>query len=99
MHNQPELFERTQYSIVDITRFNVSGFLRQIDHLFEHLPVGDEDDAVIVGERLYHVYMIRRVSFAGQSASELVRLVLNAEGIKRLEMIQPLQFAEAETPQ
>ena len=99
LHNQPELFERTQYSIVDITRFNVSGFLRQIDHLFEHLPVGDEDDAVIVGERLYHVYMIRRVFFAGQSASELVRLVLNAEGIKRLEMIQPLQFAEAETPQ
>lgn len=54
---------------------------------------------MIVGERLYHVYMIRRVFFAGQSASELVRLVLNAEGIKRLEMIQPLQFAEAETPQ
>ena len=94
LHNQPELFERTQYAIVDITRFNVSGFLRQIDHLFEHLPVADEDDAVVTGERLYHVYMIRRITFAGQVASELVRLVLNAEGIKRLELIQPLQFAE-----
>ena len=94
LHNQPELFERTQYAIVDITRFNVSGFLRQIDHLFEHLPVADEDDAVVTGERLYHVYMIRRITFAGQVASKLVRLVLNAEGIKRLELIQPLQFAE-----
>ena len=37
--------------------------------------------------------MIRHINYAGQQASELVRLVVNAAGIKRLEMIQPLQFA------
>ena len=93
LHNRPALFERTQYSIVDITRFNIADFLKQIDNLFEPLPLPEDENGDSRGERIYHIYMIRHIDYAGQQASELVRLVVNAAGIKRLEMIQPLQFA------
>ncbi|WP_298644414.1 hypothetical protein [uncultured Cardiobacterium sp.] len=97
LHNRPALFERTQYSIVDIIRFNIADFLKQIDNLFEPLPLPEDENGDSRGERIYHIYMIRRIDYAGQQASELVRLVVNAAGIKRLEMIQPLQFAAAAT--
>ena len=93
LHNRPALFERTQYSIVDITRFNIADFLKQIDNLFEPLPLPEDENGDSRGERIYHIYMIRHIDYARQQASELVRLVVNAAGIKRLEMIQPLQFA------
>lgn len=95
LRNHPELFETTQYSITDITRFNLIDFVRQIDNMFEELPLNGGEEHAALGERIYHIYMIRQIVFQGQTANELVRLVVNAQGIKRLEIIQPLQFPQA----
>lgn len=94
LNNQPELFEQTKYSIIDISRFNVTDFLKYIDNVLEELPLIEDEDHVTmgVGERIYHVYVIRRVMHNNQIAKELARVVINADGIKRLEMIQPLTY-------
>lgn len=94
LHNNPELFEQTQYSIIDITRFNISDFLRHADNAFEELPVQDENEEtqITYGEHIYHIYIARRVIFNSQVAYDLARLVVNAEGIKRLEILQKLQY-------
>ncbi|MBS7814027.1 hypothetical protein J7560_01135 [Wohlfahrtiimonas chitiniclastica] len=98
--NQPDLFEKTRFPIADITRFNVTDFLRYIDVAFEELPFLEEDETPVLGEKSYHVYMIRRIRIQGDQegqenhATELVRIVLNVHGIKRLEVLQPLDFAK-----
>ena len=97
LHNHPQLFEQTQYSIIDITRFNITDFLKYIDNVFEELPLLEEEDHTTLSERIYHIYVIRRVIFGNQTTSELARLVINAEGIKRLEVIQPLSSIEKDS--
>lgn len=90
LHYRSELFQQTQYSIMDITRFNVIDFIKYIDNMFEELPLIEDEDKLALGEKIYHIYLIRRVLYADQIANELARLVINAEGIKRLEIIQPM---------
>lgn len=87
---QPQLFKQTQYSIMDITRFNITDFLKYIDNMFEDLPLIEDEDKRTTGEKIYHVYVIRRVLYEDRVASELARLVINAQGIKRLEIVQPM---------
>lgn len=96
LRNRPNLFEKTRFPIADITRFNVSDYLRYIDIAFEELPFLEEDETPVLGEKIYHIYMIRRIQISNDknTATELVRLVLNVHGIKRLEVLQPLEFEE-----
>lgn len=89
--NRPNLFEKTRFPIADITRFNISDYLRYIDISFEELPFLEEDETPVLGEKTYHVYMIRRIRMNNDNlATELVRIVLNVEGIKRLEVLKTL---------
>ncbi|HBO22084.1 hypothetical protein [Providencia sp.] len=90
LHNRPTVFEQTQSSIVDITRFNISDFLKYIDISYEELTVNDDEPAII-GEKVYHIYICRRVTMNKKTYNELARLVVNADGVKRLEVLQPLQ--------
>ena len=95
--NRPNLFEKTRFPIADITRFNITDYLRYIDIAFEELPFLEEDETPVLGEKTYHVYMIRRIKMNhGNLATELVRLVINVDGIKRLELLKTLDFADAE---
>ncbi|MDD9340878.1 MAG: hypothetical protein PV362_14775 [Providencia heimbachae] len=90
LHNRPTVFEQAQSSIVDITRFNISDFLKYIDISYEELMVND-DEPTIMGEKVYHIYICRRVTMNKKTYNELARLVVNADGVKRLEVLQPLQ--------
>ncbi|MFB9997664.1 hypothetical protein [Providencia rustigianii] len=90
LHNHSAAFEQTQSSIVDITRFNIADFLKYIDISYEELMVND-DEPVIIGEKVYHIYLCRRVTMNKKTYNELARLVVNADGIKRLEILQPLE--------
>lgn len=90
LNNQPDLFERTKYSIMDISRFNITDFLKYIDNVFEELPLIEDEDQVALSGRIYHIYMIRRVIHNNQITKELARVVITADGIKRLEVVQPL---------
>lgn len=97
--NQPNLFEKTRFPIADITRFNIKDYLRYIDISFEELPFLEEDETPVLGEKIYHVYMVRRIRLNNNKhiATELVRLVINVDGIKRLEVLKPLEFFKADT--
>ncbi|GAA5096417.1 hypothetical protein [Wohlfahrtiimonas larvae] len=96
LKNQPNLFEKTRFPIADISRFNISDYLRYIDIAFEELPFLEEDETPVLGEKIYHVYMIRRIRLNSDQnvATELVRLVINVDGIKRLEVLKSLDFSK-----
>ncbi len=72
---------KNQSSIADITRFNISDFLKYIDISYEELTVNDDEPAII-GEKVYHIYLAA-VSQLTKTYNELARLVVNADGIKR----------------
>ncbi|HHR5883104.1 TPA: hypothetical protein ACS7XF_003090 [Providencia alcalifaciens] len=88
-------FMQTQSSIVDITRVNISDFLKYIDISYEELMVNDDEPAII-GEKVYHIYLCRRVIMNKKAYNELARLVVNADGIKRLEILQPLDELDSD---
>ncbi|MDR2225762.1 MAG: hypothetical protein LBE52_07190 [Providencia sp.] len=95
LHNRQAVFEKNQSSIADITRFNISDFLKYIDISYEELTVNDEEPAMI-GEKVYHIYLCRRVTMDKKTYNELARLVVNADGIKRLEVLQSLDLLNTE---
>ena len=95
--NRANLFEKTRFPIADITRFNISDYLKYIDIAFEELPFLDEDETPVLGEKIYHVYMIRRIRMDNSNlATELVKIVIDVNGIKRLEVLKSLDFNEKE---
>lgn len=88
IRNRKRLFKACGYEFLDIVRFNVSDFLRNIDGRFEELPTEEDDKSV--GEKLYHIYMLRTLNYAGKTDTELARVVVNVEGIKRIVLVKPL---------
>ncbi|MBG5884535.1 hypothetical protein [Providencia alcalifaciens] len=95
LHSNSAAFMQTQSSIVDITRVNISDFLKYLDISYEELMVND-DEPVIIGEKVYHIYLCRRVIMNKKAYNELARLVVNADGIKRLEILQPLDELDSD---
>ncbi|HHR5807286.1 TPA: hypothetical protein ACS7Y8_001071 [Providencia alcalifaciens] len=95
LHSHSAAFMQTQSSIVDITRVNISDFLKYIDISYEELMVNDDEPAII-GEKVYHIYLCRRVIMNKKAYNELARLVVNADGIKRLEILQPLDELDSD---
>jgi hypothetical protein len=74
----------------DIMRFNVQEFLRRMDDPKKELFVMDDEGYHrIRGDRVYHLNMIVRMTMAGRSLQMRYRVVLNREGIKRIEHVQP----------
>ena len=74
--------------INDIIRFNVQGFLRRMDDPTKELFIVDEDAfRPIKGTRVYHLNLILRLVHDGSCAYSRYRLILNREGIKRMEKV------------
>lgn len=102
LENLTTLTEDTGNSILDISRLDVSPFLRYTENLMEELPVLEGDDYrgenhSTLGEKIYHIYLAQRVLSEGKTACAMQRLVINAKGIKRLETVYPMTIEGEET--
>lgn len=93
LHPERVLRVFSEYEVAgvnDIMRFNVNEFLRRMDDPKKELFVmADEGYHRIRGDRVYHLNMIVRMAFAKQKLQMRYRVVLNREGIKRIEHVQP----------
>jgi hypothetical protein len=76
-------------AMTDIARFNVRHFLLKMDEPQTELFVlsGDRSEAV-PGARVYHVNLVIKFTDAARVRYERVRLVLDQDGIKRLEPVR-----------
>ncbi|MBN1269656.1 MAG: hypothetical protein JXB04_08715 [Kiritimatiellae bacterium] len=80
----------------DILRFNIMEFLRNMGGPKRHLLVVDEDDYQrVTGDRVYHLNMILKYEVTGKTVYKRFRIVLNRQGIKRIEpvSVEELQHA------
>lgn len=91
-------FRTTTPMVMEIWRFDMSDFLTHILDTPEELPTL-ADEHLVLGEKVYYVNMVRRVMQKNYEAWERYRLVLNHEGIKRVEALRPLTPVEGQTPQ
>lgn len=75
-------------SINDIMRFNVSRFLGKMDDPQKPIyTAGETDYHRIYGERVYHLNMITRYVLENTVQYKRFRIVLNRDGIKRIESV------------
>lgn len=86
LRNGKSLFSGVNRSVMDITRLDITPFLKHTDELLDELPML-EDESVTYGEKVYHINMIRRVTDGENSTLERVRIVVNSEGLKRIEPV------------
>ncbi len=79
--------------INDIIRFNISRFLYRMDNPRESLPILQDGGYIkIFGERVYHLNMVVKYSMGNRDIYDRFRIVLNREGIKRIEMVTPREI-------
>lgn len=81
-----QLFSGINRSIMDITRLDITPFLKYTDELLDELPTLD-DEQVLYGEKVYHINLIRRVTDGKESVLERARIIINSAGIKRIEPV------------
>ncbi|WP_411704132.1 hypothetical protein [Edaphovirga cremea] len=81
-----QLFSGMNRSVMDITRLDITPFLKHTDELLDELPTL-EGESVIYSGKVYHINMIRRVTDGKESSLERARIVVNNEGIKRIEPV------------
>jgi hypothetical protein len=76
-------------ALTDIARFNLRSFLMKMDEPRSDLFIlrGDRSEAV-AGARVYHVNLVIKFTGAARIRYERVRLVLDQDGIKRLEPVR-----------
>ncbi|MFA5858594.1 MAG: hypothetical protein WC955_05965 [Elusimicrobiota bacterium] len=89
-----EMFKNLHHSyniegINDIMRFNVWRFLFKMDNPEKSLYLPDEKELYkkVYGERVYHINMIIKYSSNDQTTYERYRIVLNRNGLKRIEEV------------
>jgi hypothetical protein len=74
--------------ITDILRFNLRNFLLKMDEPEMILSCLKEGRSVAVsGIRVYHVNMVLRYTSESETRYERIRLVLNRDGIRRIETV------------
>ncbi len=75
--------------ITDITRFNVENFIKKMDNPYKKIYViADNDLHKIKANRVYHLNMIIQTKFNNKTYYNKFRIILNREGIKKIEQIQ-----------
>lgn len=85
----PRVFTGNQHSILDITRMDISDFLR---HAAEVLASPQRmEERLVPGEKTYHMDMVRRITCNKATALERFRIVITSAGIKRIDEIQTLR--------
>lgn len=82
----PNPFDVGMPQVMDIWRFDISDFLLHTTEAPEELPAMD-DERIPLGEKVYHVNMIRKITQDGCVAWERYRLILTSEGIKRVDEV------------
>jgi len=84
--------------IVDITRFNIFHYLRRMDNPRKELFILQNDDyRKADGERVYHLNMIIRYLMPRESIYKRFRIILNREGIRRIEEVTSLPAKPAQS--
>ncbi|MBL8023830.1 MAG: hypothetical protein JNK54_06060 [Elusimicrobia bacterium] len=79
-------FHRRKTGITDIVRFNLRTFLVKMDEPIKKLfTLKEGRSELIPGARVYHVNVILRFASRSETHYERIRLVLNRDGIKRVE--------------
>ena len=84
----PDPFHEGKNLLLDISRFDISDFLRHADEVLDE-PQGGMDD-VVGGDKVYHVDMVRKITHRCGSDLERFRIVLTHAGIRRIDEIKPL---------
>jgi hypothetical protein len=77
--------------ITDITRFNIENFIKKMDNPSKKIYVLDEeknDFHKIKANRVYHLNMVIQTKFNQKTFYNKFRILLNREGIKKIEQIQ-----------
>ena len=85
----PDPFHEGRNLLLDISRFDISDFLRHADEVLEE-PHGVSDESPLLGEKVYHVDMVRRITHGQGSDLERFRIVLTSTGIRRIDEIETL---------
>ena len=83
----PDPFHEGRNLLLDISRFDISDFLRHADEVLEE-PRGASDERPLSGEKVYHVDMVRRIIHGQGSDLERFRIVLTSAGIRRIDEIE-----------
>ncbi len=86
--NQFLNFHKRKTGITDIVRFNLRNFLLKMDEPIKPLYALKNDvSEKIPGARVYHVNVVLRFTSKRETRYERIRLVLNRDGIKRIEPV------------
>ena len=82
------ILQFTERRFVDITRFNIGDFLRNIDNLYSSLPELDLDEPEPArAPKTYHIYMAREITIGDRRTFELSRIRVSLDGIRSLDAI------------
>jgi len=82
--------------LTDIVRFNVQNFLRKMDEPRTRLMVLQGDHSgEIEASRVYHVNLVIKLLSRRNTRYERIRLVLDQNGIKRIETVTSSSFPAA----
>ncbi|MFP2309089.1 hypothetical protein [Citrobacter braakii] len=90
-----QMFSAVNRSVMDITRLDITPFLKYTDELLNELPTLD-DEQVLYGEKVYHINLIHRVTDGKESFLERARIIINSAGIKRIEPVFTAGESESE---
>jgi hypothetical protein len=79
-------FHRRKTGLTDIVRFNLRTFLTKMDEPIKKLfSLKEGRSELIPGARVYHLNVVLRFASRKETHYERIRLVLNRDGIKRIE--------------
>ncbi len=100
-----ELYGRQEIrGVNDIMRFNVVDFVRRTGPPEKPIPtLADDEVRHLVGDRVYHLNLILKYQLEESAIYERFRVVLNRNGIKRIDRVaryandEPLECQEAST--
>lgn len=81
-----QMFSDVNRSLMDITRLDITPFLKYTDESLEELPIMN-DERVLYADKVYHINLIRRVTDGKESFLERARIIINSAGIKRIEPV------------
>ncbi len=75
--------------VIDIIRINVEDFLRSMDNPYRKVYIPEKNGfRQVKGRRVYHINMISYFVIEGAEFTSRFRIVLNREGIQRIEEIK-----------
>lgn len=83
----PDPFREGRHLLMDISRFDISDFLRHADEVSDE-PQDGAEERLLVGDKVYHVDMVRKISHGCGTDFERFRIVLTHEGIRRIDEVE-----------